>query len=327
MVMDRYDMLQDEGIRQFILVSESLYPADAASFTIADQRTFYDRLCRHFRQPRPMRIDVRDLFANGPDASVPVRLYRPMVVDSLPALLYLHGGGYILGGLDSHDDICAEIADRAGVAVMAVAYRLAPEHPFPAALEDCRAARDWLARNGQEHGIRSEAIVLAGDSAGGSLAAALALDARDRGAPRIAGQILIYPDLGGDTSKGSYAVHAQAPGLTTDDVRHYRSVYLGSPSDLAQASKLAQPLRETNFGGLAPAFLVAAEWDPLRDDCFEYAGRLRASVVPVILRHEPLLVHAFLRARAMSKPAAESFAAVIAAVQSLAFKGQLPPQA
>ena len=104
MTMERYNMLQDEGIRRFVLESESLRPAYAAGAAIAEQRIFYDRLCRHFRRPRPIGIEVQDLFVNGPDASVPIRLYRPMTIGSLPALLYLHGGGYMLGGLDSPDE-------------------------------------------------------------------------------------------------------------------------------------------------------------------------------------------------------------------------------
>jgi acetyl esterase len=241
-------------------------------------------------------------------------------------MLYLHGGGYVLGGLDSHDDICAEIADGAGVAVIAVAYRLAPEHRFPAAFEDCRAVRDWIVAAGSDHGIDPNRLVVGGDSAGGNLTAALALDARDRGGPTLAGQVLIYPGLGGDRRQGSYVEHAHAPGLTTADTEYYRSIYVGSPDDPGHASKFAHPLLETDYRGLPPAFLVAAEWDPLRDDCFVYAERLRAADVPASVRHEPLLVHAFLRARRMSRPAADSFAAVVEAVRSLAHRGVLPEE-
>jgi acetyl esterase len=228
----------------------------------------------------------------------------------------------VLGGLDSHDDICAELAERAGVAVVGVQYRLAPEHRFPAAFEDCRAVRDWIAAEGAQQGLRTHGLLLAGDSAGGSLAAALAIDARDRGGPQIGGQILIYPGLGGDMSKGSYLEHAEAPGLSTEDVRYYHTLYAPAA---AQDNKLAHPLRETDYRGLAPTFLIAAEWDPLRDDCYAYAERLGSTGVPALVRHEPLLVHAFLRARHMSRPAAESFTAIVDGVRSLAFYGRLPP--
>ena len=321
-VFSRYDMLQDEGVRRFMMETEALYPPDAVDFTIEQQRAFYDRLCAHFRRPRPEGIEVHDLSVPGPVGPVPVRLYRSRVPSVQPVLLYLHGGGYVLGGLDSHDDICAELADRAGLTVVAVQYRLAPEHRFPAAFEDCRAVRDWILAEGAQHGVRTERVVLGGDSAGGNLAAALAIDARDRGGPKIAGQVLIYPGLGGDMSKGSYIEHAQAPGLTTEDVHYYQRVY--APSDSTQDSKFAHPLSETDYRGLAPAFLIAAEWDPLRDDCYAYSERLNAAGVPAIVRHEPLLVHAFLRARHISGPAAESFRAIVAAVRSLAFDGRLP---
>jgi acetyl esterase len=322
----KYAMLADEGIRRFMIESDALYPPDAVNFTMAEQRAFYDKLCAHFRRPRPSGLDVCDLTVAGPGGPVPIRLYRPAVRGPLPVLLYLHGGGYVLGGLDSHDDICAEIANGAGVGVAAVAYRLAPEHRFPAAFEDCRAARAWIVAAGSDHGIDPTRLVIGGDSAGGNLTAALALDARDRGDPALAGQVLIYPGLGGDRRQGSYVEHANAPGLTTADTEYYRSVYIGPPDDPGHTSKLAHPLLETDYRGLPPAFLVAAEWDPLRDDCFVYAERLRAAAVPAAVRHEALLVHAFLRARNMSKPAAESFAAIVAAVRSLAHRGVLPEE-
>jgi len=317
-------MLEDEGIRRFMIESDALYPPDAVRFTMAEQRAFYDRMCAHFRKPRPEGLAVLDLAVAGPGGPVPIRLYRPPVSGPLPALLYLHGGGYVLGGLDSHDDICAEIADRAQVAVVAVAYRLAPEHRFPAAFEDCRAAHDWILGAGAEHGIDPTRLVIGGDSAGGNLTAALSLQARDRGMAKPVGQVLIYPGLGGDRGTGSYVQHARAPGLSTADIEYYRTIYIGPPDDPSHADKLAHPLLETDYRGLPPAFLVAAEWDPLRDDCFVYAERLRAAGVPAVVRHEPLLVHAFLRARNMSKPAAESFAAIVEAVRLLAHDGRLP---
>jgi len=322
----KYAMLADEGIRRFMAESDALNPPGAVNLTMAQQRAFYDKLCAHFRRPRPAGLDVRDLAVEGPGGAVPIRLYRPAVREPLPVLLYSHGGGYVLGGLDSHDDICAEIASGAGVVVVAVDYRLAPEHRFPAAFEDCRAAQAWVIAAGSGHGIDPARLVIGGDSAGGNLTAALALDARDQGGPALAGQVLIYPGLGGDRRRGSYVERANAPGLSTADTEYYRSVYIGPPDDPGHASKLAHPLLETDYRGLPPAFLVAAEWDPVRDDCFVYAERLRAAGIPASVRHEPLLVHAFLRARHMSRPAADSFAAIVAAVRSLAYRGLLPEQ-
>ena len=144
------------------------------------------------------------------------------------------------------------------------------------------------------------------------------MKARDEGGPKIAGQILIYPGLGGDVTKGSFVTQANAPGLATKDVLYYRDIYRGG------SNKFAEPLRETNFAGLPPAFIVAAGLDPLCDDSENYAANLRGANVPAQVRQEPLLVHAFLRARHMSEPAKQSFSAIVEAARQLAHHGKLP---
>jgi acetyl esterase len=304
----KYASLKDPGIRAFLMAGERFYPADAVNFTMAQQREFYDKYCAHFRKPRPAGVMVSD-FKVG---EVPCRLYRPKSGKDHPAMLYLHGGGHVLGGLESHDDVCAEICDRAGMAVVGVKYRLAPEHPFPAAFDDC-----WIVL--QALTLEYGQVIVGGDSAGGNLAAALSLKSRDVGDPKISGLVLIYPGLGGDISKGSYVSQANAPGLTTRDVLFYRDTYKGG------GHKFAEPSLETDFAGLPPTFMVAAALDPLHDDCENYAAKLRQAGVPVHVRHEPLLVHAFLRARHMSQPAAASFSAIVDAAHHLGHHGQLPP--
>lgn len=303
----KYARLEDPGIRDFLIAGERFYPPDAVSFTMAEQRAFYDRYCAHFRKPRPAGVAAVDVRYAG----VPCRHYRLAGTATAPVLVYLHGGGFVLGGLDSHDDVCAELCAGARIEVVAVDYRLAPEHPFPAAFEDGWAALRAVASTNAE-------IIVGGDSAGANLAAALALKARDEQAPRLKGQVLIYPGLGGDMERGSYVSQATAPGLSTADVRYYRDTYRGG------GSKFAEPLRETDYRGLPPAFLVAAALDPLHDDCFDYAARLTAAGVPALVRDEPLLVHAFLRARNMSVAARASFDAITAACASLAHFGLLP---
>ena len=206
-----------------------------------------------------------------------------------------------MGGLESHDSICADLADQAQVEITAVEYRLAPEHPFPAAFVDCWAVFEAV-----------KPSLIAGDSAGANLSAAVAIHARDLGVKRLKGQVLIYPGLGGDTSKGSYVTQANAPGLSAQDVAYYSITYGGI------GNKLAQPLCETDYRGLPPAFLVACAHDPLHDDAYDYAAKLRAAGVSAQLREEPDLVHAYLRARSMSKAAAESFKAIVAAVKGFA---------
>jgi acetyl esterase len=293
--MTAYPELTDPGIVAFLEEGEKLYPIDAVNFTMAEQRAFYDRYCAHFAGKRPAGLHIED-FRIG---DIPCRRYTPK--NPKAKLLYLHGGGFVVGGLESHDSICADLADQAGVEVIAVEYRLAPEHPFPAAFDDCWTVLQSL-----------KSCIVAGDSAGGCLAAALCLKSRDQNGPEIKGQVLIYPGLGGDLTQGSYITQANAPGLSTKDTIYYRDVYQG------QGHKYAEPLRETNFKGVAPAFLVAAHHDPLHDDCEAYANKLRAAGVKATVRDEPQLVHAFLRARYMSQPAAKSFAAIVAAITGFA---------
>jgi acetyl esterase len=306
---NRYSSLADPGIRDFLIAGDRFYPQNAVDLSFAEQRALYNNYCAHFRKPRPQSVTIEDFEVAG----VRCRAYQTNGTARPPLLLYLHGGGFVVGGLESHDDICAELCDGADVEVVAVDYRLAPEHPFPAAFDDCWNVLHELAG-------RRLGMVIAGDSAGGNLAAALCLRARDEGGPAINGQILIYPGLGGDMSSGSYIEHAHAPGLSTRDVIFYRSVY-GGPGN-----KYAEPLRETDYSKLPPAFLVAAGIDPLHDDSLAYASRLSHAGVPSFVRDEPHLVHAFLRARHMSKPAADSFRAITDAVFSLAYHGTLPEQ-
>ncbi len=293
----RYAHLEDEGIRAFMVAGERFYPPGAVNFSISEQRDFYNLYAGHFRKPRPLGSKTAD-FALG---EISCRLYTPPN-HSDTTVLYLHGGGFILGGLESHDDICAELASASQCPVIAVAYRLAPEHPFPAALDDCFAVLKSI----------DGPVITAGDSAGGNLAAALCLKARDL-APdvQIKGQVLIYPGLGGDISKGSYITQANAPGLTTADVLYYRDVYKGG-------NAYAEPLNAASHANLPPAFMIAAGLDPLHDDCADYAEKLKANGIQATVRSEPQLVHAFLRARHMSKPAAKSFAAIIAAIRGFA---------
>ena len=292
---DKYPTVKDEGIRAFLIEGEKLYPADAVNFTMEQQRAFYDKYCAHFAAQRPASVATTD-FKVG---EISCRRYT--TANAKAKLLYLHGGGFVVGGIESHDSICAEIADQAQVEVIAVQYRLAPEHPFPAAFDDAYAVLNNIGT-----------CIVAGDSAGANLAAALCLKSRDVNGPKIKAQILIYPGLGGDMTKGSYLTQAQAPGLSTKDVIYYRDTYKGSPH------KYAEPLCETNFANLPPAFMVAAGLDPLHDDCKDYAAKLKTAGVEAELRDEPLLVHAFLRARHMSQPTADSFASIIAAIKRFA---------
>lgn len=307
----------EPGILAFMETSSQFYPADSAQMSVARQRRGYDNLCVHFHAGRPKGMTVRDLKCPGPDCDIALRQYVPAKPTSGGCAIYMHGGGFILGSLDSHDDICCGIALDAGLSVIAVDYRLAPEHTFPAAFEDCVAATKWVFDNSASLGVDPGRIVIAGDSAGGNLAAATCLLRRDRGQTMPVGQVLIYPAFGGDKTKGSYVSRRNAPGLTTSDMLEYERLYLGSSTVKNRASKFHAPLRETNYYGLPPAFLVACEWDPLRDDSFEYADCLRAADIAAEVRHETELVHACLRARHTSTAANAMFGAIVSAISKM----------
>lgn len=303
--------LKDPGIKAFIKETEQFYPPNAVELSIAEQRACYDTMCAHFLKPYPEGVRAEDMSISG----VNVRQYTPEGARADVMIVYAHGGGFVVGGLESHDDVCAEIAAFAGSKVVAVDYRLAPEHLFPAAVDDCWTVYTWAA-------ARAGRIVVAGDSAGAKLSAAIALKARDEGVGHIAGQVLIYGAYGGEPEGGSYETQANAPGLTTEDVKFYGEIYFGKRPNPNWENKLARPLLETDFSGLPSAFIVAAELDPLLDDSIRYAEVLNAAGVEATLRTEPDLIHGYLRARHMSAPAGESFTAICQAIRGFCHGGE-----
>ncbi len=293
---------EEAEILDFQARCDAFYPPDAVSASVEHQRRWYDALCAAFDPGRPEGIAAED----RPLGAIPARFYRPAHVSADATILYLHGGGFVVGSLDSHDAVCAELAQGTGAELVAIDYRLAPEHRWPAAFDDGWAALSALLAQGRR-------VVLAGDSAGGNLAAGLAVRARNEGVPGIVGLALIYPGLGGDLLSGSYAEMAEAPGLSTADVRYYRELYAAPETD-----PVAHPLRAESLAGLPPAFVSAARFDPLRDDARAFAGRLAAAGVTVSFREEPQMIHAWLRARHMSPGARAGFAALVTELGRLA---------
>ncbi|OYQ17604.1 lipase [Pseudomonas mandelii] len=254
-------------------------------------RQAYSAMCRAFTPPRPAGLYVVDFELAG----VPVRSYQPPVAPAtggVPCIVYLHGGGWVVGDLDSHDFICAELASTLGVLVIAVDYRLAPEHPFPAAFNDCLSV--WRALRTGPFRLDPERTLVAGDSAGGNLAAALCLALRDAGEPLPAAQVLIYPGLGGNQPLPSRSECIDAPLLASSDVDCYHALYLRSTR---QPGAYAMPLLAGHFGGLPPALIAVAQFDPLRDDGMLYAEQLQAAGVTATLYYGEGLVHGCLRAR------------------------------
>jgi len=232
--------------------------------------------------PAPQIGDVRDLTADGPLGPIPIRVYRPAgMTDSrrLPALVFFHGGGWVIGDLETHDVACRQITAEAGVSVIAVDYRLAPEHKFPAAVDDAWAATRWIAAHAAELGIDADRLAVGGDSAGGNLAAVVALLARDAGAPRIRLQILTYPVTDLASESRSYEELADGYMLTRDGMRWFRAHYLGKEEDAADWR--VSPLRAPSLAGLPPALVITAGYDPLRDEGEAYARRLREAGVTV----------------------------------------------
>lgn len=230
--------------------------------------------------------------AAGAERSVRVRVYRPRESDqSLPALLYLHGGGFTVGSLDGVDEACRVLCRQADCVVISVDYRLAPEHPFPAALVDTRAAWGWLAENAVRLGVDDARIAVAGDSAGGNLAAALCLALRGEGQPQPVLQALIYPAVDDTFTRPSWTTFRDAPLLGTADAQWFWRQYVG-PTGRAP-NEFAAPARAASLAGLAPALVITAEVDPLRDDAETYADLLEKAGVPVVLRRYDGVYHGF----------------------------------
>lgn len=306
-----YEVLIDAPTWAFIRATEAQYPADAIGLDVTGQRRVYDAMCKVFRQPRPAGVMVRDEACAG----VPVRHYESAQRDDAATVVYFHGGGFVVGSLESHDDVCAEVCAQTGLRVLSVDYRLVPEHVHPAAFDDALAVASAVA------GAQGP-IILMGDSAGGTLAASVAHALRGTPAT-VVGLVLIYPGLGGNAESGSYVVHANAPMLTTADVIYYRDMrHGGTPPPVADAT--AEPLQDSDFAGLPPTAIFSAACDPIADDGRHYRDRIRAAGGRAEYTCEAGLVHGYLRARHAVPRAKDSFRRIVASVAALS-KGDLPP--
>jgi len=304
--MTDYKKLIDAETWAFIERTNSWYPPETANYSIARQRDIYDRMCREFFAGYPDGVTAETTAITASEREIPIRIYRGQSASA--AVLYFHGGGFILGGLDSHDDVCAELCARTGYEIVSVDYRLAPEHLHPAAFDDALAAFEWAAATYRQP------IVLCGDSAGGNLAAAVSHATRGH-SDKPAGQVLIYPALGGDATRGSYVRHAEAPMLTLRDLEFYKEIRTGGrerPGDITLS-----PLADTDFSGLPPTVLVTAECDPLSSDGETYRDRIAAAGGKAFWLEEPGLVHGYLRARHTVARAHGSFGRIADALVEL----------
>ena len=265
------------------------------TITPQEARTLYLRSSATLgADPAPVS-EVRDLKVPGPAGAVPVRLYRgagALPSTPQPALVYFHGGGWTIGDLQTHDVICRHLANAASCIVVAVDYRLAPEHKFPGAVEDCEAAVRWLATEARKLGIDPARIAVGGDSAGGTLAAVMSHMARDGTLPPLCFQLLIYPSVDQRLGQASYQRVTSSVPLTAATVRYFQGHYLRGPAD--KEDWRASPLLAPRFDGLPPALVVTAAHDPLCDEGREYAAKLDAAGCHVTHLHFNDQLHGFV---------------------------------
>ena len=234
-------------------------------------------------------VEVRDIDIPGPAGPIAARSYRPAGDGALPLVVFFHGGGWVIGGIDSHDATCRALANASGAVIVSIDYRLAPEHPYPAAVEDCWAATRWVADRAGDLGGDSTRLAVAGDSAGGNLAAVVALMARDAGGPALRFQLLVYPAV--DARMGHPSIDANGEGylLTKSDMTWFYGHY--GPADPTDWK--VSPLLAEDHSSLPPALIITAEFDPLRDEGEAYGETLRQAGVDVTTTRYDGMIHAF----------------------------------
>jgi acetyl esterase len=277
------------------------------------RRSFVQR--RRITQPDPPAVHlVLDLTAPGARGEVPVRLYRPMAWGPLlPCLVFFHGGGWVIGDLESHDVLCRQLSIGSGCAIVAVDYALAPEHPFPAAIEDCMAATRWVHAQASTLGVDPARIGVGGDSAGGTLAAVVAITARDANAPPLAWQMLVYPTTDQRRATPSHRTNASGFLLTAESLRWYHDNYLGSA--LHDSDWRASPLACPDLGGLPPALVLVAGFDPLRDEGIQYAQALDEAGTRATLIAFERQIHGFVTMGRVIDEANDAVALLAAAMR------------
>jgi acetyl esterase len=284
----------DPSLLPAIERSRAAWPVPGHKLPLAVWRERYEALVAAARPIRPQGVVAADRVVG--EQKIRVRIYRPAEQGLLPVLVYFHGGGWVIGSIESHDDITAAISHDSGCVVVSVEYSRAPEHCFPTAFEEGLAVLRWLETHAADLDADPTRLFVAGDSAGGNLAAATALAVVDRG-PRLAGQLLLYPCLDTDFTRSSYQRGREAPFLTSGEMQWFWDQYAVSPA--VRGDCFAVPMRATDacLRRVAPAFIATAEHDPLHDEGAAYAARLKSLGVEV--RYEPGagLVHGFVRLR------------------------------
>jgi acetyl esterase len=282
----------DPKVRDFLDYVASLNRPPIETIPLPEARALFEETFTRLGGP-PVEVgSVRDVEAPGPRGPIPIRIYTPEgATEPRPLFVFYHGGGWVCGSRDSYDAVCRVLTRESGCVVASVDYRLAPEHPAPQPFEDCYAATEWLAAHGAQLGADPTRLAVGGDSAGGGLAANVALKARDAGGPRIAYQMLVYPGVDHDTTSASYLAYKDGHFLTGERMAFYGRCHVPRPEMMEIPYVLA--VRAETLRGLPPATIILAECDPLHDQGVAYAERLRADGVAVDLKVYPGMIHAF----------------------------------
>jgi acetyl esterase len=287
-------MLHPQAQALLRLIEEKGVPS-MHTLTPADARAYYLER-RFFTQPEPPHVGaLRELQAPGPAGTIRLRSYRPLGTPDdavLPVLVYFHGGGWVIGDLETHDTLCRELSNLSGTAVIAVDYRLAPEHRFPAAVDDAIAATQWISDNAASLHVDANRLAVGGDSAGGNLAAVVALHARDTGKLPIAFQLLIYPATDQRRGAPSHTSNGQGYLLTSDTITYFHDHYITQPEQ--DLDWRCSPLLHDSHAGLPPAFILTAGYDPLRDEGLQYAQALTEAGVNATLVNFERQIHGFI---------------------------------
>jgi acetyl esterase len=288
----QHPAMLDPQVRAFLDYIEGLNRPPIETMQLAEVRALFEESFTRLGGP-PLAVGaVAEVEAPGPRGPIPVRVYTPEgAAGPRPLLVFFHGGGYVCGSRDSYDSVCRVLTRESGCVVASVEYRRAPEHPAPEPFEDAYAAFEWLAAHACELGADASRLAVGGDSAGGGLAANVALKARDAGGPPIAHQLLIYPAVAEDASSASYRAYGEGHFLTAERMAWYWRNYVPRP-ELAQLPYVLAA-EAKSLRGLPPATIILAECDPLHDQGVAYANRLRADGVPVDLRVYDGMIHAF----------------------------------
>jgi len=289
-------MAMEHDIHPEMLAMLAEFDAVPEGETIEEKRENWRKFCFETRRPRPEGMIVEDSSFAGPVGDVDIRIYRPAGVSSpSPCVLYIHGGGFMTGDLDTNDTIAWSLAEGSGCVVASTHYRLAPENPYPAAFDDSYAALCHIADNSAALALDINRIGICGDSAGGNLAAAICLAARDRGGPRVAAQAILYPGFRSEGTLPSFTTYAHAPIQSTAATKLYRKTYMPDPA--THSEPYACPLMTEHYRDLPPALLHVAEVDAARDEGKLFAERMADAGGDVTYRVAPGMIHSFMRAR------------------------------